>query len=299
MTFVYTRGGSYIRKHFIRVTDFIYFDMISFPNAKINLGLNIIGRRPDGFHNIETIFYPVQWCDVLEIITEQSSKSVIQFKNTGTKIFSKEHQNLCLKAYDLLAGKSEFLSVKMHLHKIIPIGAGLGGGSSDAAFTLSLLNKLFNLKLNDGQMEKYASQLGSDCAFFIQNKPVFASGKGDQFEEIKLDLKNYFIIIVKPKVRVSTTEAYSNIVPSKPAASLKELIKLPVTKWKENIRNDFEKSIFEKFAIIKNIKTKLYKYGAVYASMSGSGSSVYGIFTEEKNLNHSFRNCTVWNGILQ
>ncbi len=272
--------------------------MISFPNAKINLGLNIVSRRADGFHDIETIFYPVQWSDALEIIPDPSSKSLLQFKNTGTRIYSKDHQNLCLKAYYLLTEKSDLPPIKMHLHKIIPIGAGLGGGSADAAFTLIMLNKFFNLNLNDEQLQNYASQLGSDCAFFVRNKPVFASGKGDQFEEIKLDLKKYFIVIVKPKVHVSTSEAYTNVVPLKPPASLKELIKLPIAKWKENIQNDFEKTIFEKFTILKNIKAKLYKYGAVYASMSGSGSSVYGIFTEEKILDHSFRNCTVWSGKL-
>lgn len=272
--------------------------MITFPNAKINLGLNIVKRREDGFHNIETIFYPVGWCDALEIIPDTSSKVSVQFKNSGTKIYSKSQQNLCVKAYHLIAEKFTIPSIKMHLHKTIPVGAGLGGGSADAAFVLIMLNKIFNLKLTTEQLQEFASQLGSDCAFFIRNKPVFATGRGDQFEEIKLDLKNYFIVIVKPKVHVSTAEAYSHATPAKPAASLKELIKLPVAKWKENIHNDFEKTIFEKFTIIKNIKANLYKYGAVYASMSGSGSSVFGIFTEEKKIDHSFRNCTVWSGKL-
>jgi 4-diphosphocytidyl-2-C-methyl-D-erythritol kinase len=272
--------------------------MISFPNAKINLGLNITGRRADGFHNIETIFYPVQWSDVLEIIPDTSSKAAVHFKNTGIKIYSKEQQNLCVKAVNLLAEKFDIPPVRVHLHKIIPTGAGLGGGSSDAAFTLTMLNKLFSLKLNEEQLQEYASQVGSDCAFFIRNKSVFASGKGDKLEEIKVSLKNYFIVIIKPKIRVSTKEAYSHVVTAKPVASLKELIRLPVSKWKENIQNDFEKTIFEEFTIIRNIKAKLYKYGAVYASMSGSGSSVYGIFSEEKKLDNSFRNCTVCSGRL-
>ncbi len=270
--------------------------MISFPNAKINLGLNIVSKRADGFHNIETIFYPVQWCDVLEILPDASAKASVQFKNTGIKIFSKEQQNLCIRAYELLAEKHNLPEVRMHLHKIIPVSAGLGGGSADATFALLALNKIFNLKLSDDQLFQYASSLGSDCAFFIRNKPVFATGKGDQFEEIKLNLENYFVVIVKPKVRISTAEAYKGASPAKPKASLKELIKLPVIKWKDNIHNDFEKTVFPEFAVIRNIRKKLYQYGAVYASMSGSGSSVYGIFTEEKNLNASFRNCLVWSG---
>ena len=270
--------------------------MVSFPNAKINIGLNVVSRREDGFHNIETVFYPVQWCDVFEIVPDHSVKALFQFKNSGIKISSKDQKNLCIKGYQLLAEKHDLPPVKMHLHKIIPVGAGLGGGSSDAACTIVMLNKLFNLKLSNELLEEYASQLGSDCPFFVRNKPVFASGKGDQFQEIKLDLKNYFITIVKPKVRVSTADAYSSITPAKPISSLKELIKLPVPKWKDQVNNDFEKTIFEKFAVVKNIKAKLYQYGAIYASMSGSGSAVYGIFSEQKKLDHSFRNCTVWSG---
>jgi 4-diphosphocytidyl-2-C-methyl-D-erythritol kinase len=270
--------------------------MISFPNAKINIGLNIIGRREDGFHNIETIFYPVGLCDVLEIIPDPSLKTPIQYKNTGMKIYSKEHQNLCVKAVQLLAEKYTIPPLRMHLHKLIPIGSGLGGGSSDATHVLVMLNKILGLKINEEELMPMAASLGSDCPFFIRNKPVFASGKGEQFTDIKLSLKNYYVVIVKPKVHVNTTDAYRNAVPSVPSASLKELIRLPVTKWKDTIQNDFEKTIFEKFTVIRNIKTKLYKYGAVYASMSGSGSSVYGIFQEEKSLDNSFRNCFIWSG---
>ncbi len=273
--------------------------MITFPNAKINLGLHVTKKREDGFHDIETIFYPVQWCDVLEIIPDEGTNGAVDFKSSGIKIYSKEKQNLCMKSYHLLAEKYNLASVKMHLHKIIPIGAGLGGGSSDAAFTLMMLNKIFNLRLSSEELMDFASQSGSDCAFFIRDKPVFASGKGDQLDDVKVDLKNYFIIIVKPKMHISTSEAYRNIFPSKPVSSLKELIQLPIGKWKDAIHNDFEKTVFEKFNVIKNIKTKLYKYGAIYASMSGSGSAVYGIFSEEKKLTHSFRNCTVWSGKLQ
>jgi 4-diphosphocytidyl-2-C-methyl-D-erythritol kinase len=273
--------------------------MITFPNAKINLGLNVIKKRTDGFHDIETVFYPVQWCDVLEMIPDPETKKHTSFKSSGIKMYNPNKENLCLRAYHLLQEKYNLPAVKMHLHKIIPVGAGLGGGSADAALTLILLNKIFELKLTDEQLQDHASELGSDCAFFIRNKPVFAFGKGNQFEEIKPSLKNYFIIVVKPKVHISTVKAYQHVIPKKPSASLKESIKLPIAKWKDSIQNDFEKSIFEEFAVIRNIKSKLYNHGAVYASMSGSGSAVYGIFKEEKDLTASFKNCTVWNGKLQ
>jgi 4-diphosphocytidyl-2-C-methyl-D-erythritol kinase len=272
--------------------------MITFPNAKINLGLNVLGKRADGFHNIETVFYPVQWCDVLEMIPDHEAKKNTSFKTSGIKMYNVNKENLCLLAYHLLAEKYNLPPVKIHLHKIIPVGAGLGGGSSDAAFSLVMLNNLFDLKLTDEQLQDYATKLGSDCSFFIHNKPVFASGKGNEFEEIKLSLKNYFIILVKPKVHISTVKAYQHIIPKKPVASLKELIRQPITKWKETIQNDFEESIFKEFAVIRNCKSKLYNHGAVYASMSGSGSSVFGIFKEEKDLSSSFKNCMMWNGRL-
>jgi len=272
--------------------------MICFPNAKINLGLHVTGKRTDGFHNIETVFYPVQWCDVLEIIPDNEAKKNTSFKSSGIKMYNVDKENLCLRAYRLLTEKYSLPPIKIHLHKIIPIGAGLGGGSSDAAFTLLSLNKIFNMKLSDEQLQEHASELGSDCSFFIRNKPVFAAGKGNEFEEIKLSLKNYFITIVKPKVHISTAKAYSQVIPKKPAMSLKELTRQPITKWKDSVHNDFEKSIFEEFAVIRNIKTKLYNYGATYASMSGSGSSVFGIFKEEKDLRSSFKNCTVWSGSM-
>lgn len=272
--------------------------MITFPNAKINIGLNIVKKRDDGFHDIETVFYPLPWCDVLEIIPDVKAKEAVQFKSSGIRMYSKDKQNLCIRSYYLLAEKFQLPPVKMHLHKVIPIGAGLGGGSADAAFSLMMLNQVFNLDLSQQHLMEFASELGSDCSFFIRNKSVYASGKGDQFEEIKLGLKNYYVVVVKPKIHVSTAEAYRGVLTAKPSGNLKELIKLPVAKWKEVVANDFEKTIFEKFNVIKNIKTKLYKYGAIYASLSGSGSSVYGIFSEPKSLDSSFRNCVVYSGKL-
>lgn len=272
--------------------------MISFPNCKINIGLHIIGKRPDGYHDLETIFYPVAWTDILEIVKNEDPNGTTEFKSTGIRVYGPKEKNLCLKGYQLLAEKYQLPPVKMHLHKILPIGAGLGGGSSDAAYTLMNLDKLFRLNISDAELENFALEIGSDCPFFIRNKPMYAIGKGNVMEAISLKLKNMFIVVVKPRVHVSTAEAYSKVIPQKKNSSLKELIRLPIEDWKECIVNDFEKSIFETYPGIRNIKNKLYKFGAVYASMSGSGSAVYGLFKEEKNLRAYFRSCTVWQGKL-
>ncbi|MBP6402664.1 MAG: 4-(cytidine 5'-diphospho)-2-C-methyl-D-erythritol kinase [Bacteroidia bacterium] len=272
--------------------------MISFPNCKINLGLHVLGKRPDGFHDIETIFYPVPWNDILEIVPNEDLNANTEFKSTGIRVFGPKEKNLCLKAYQLLSEKYTLPPVKMHLHKIIPIGAGLGGGSADAANTLLNLNKLFKLNIAEEEMEKFSSELGSDCAFFIRNKAMYATEKGNVLEPITLKLKNLFIVIVKPRVHISTVEAYAGISPQKKKISLKELVRFPIEEWKNQIENDFEKTIFETHPGIRNIKTKLYKFGALYASMSGSGSAVYGLFKEEKNLRAYFRSCTVWHGRL-
>lgn len=253
--------------------------MISFPNCKINIGLNVVEKRKDGFHNIETVFYPVSWCDALEIIPSKK----LAFSSSGIKIPNDKKGNLCLRAYHLLAKDFKIPKVKIHLHKNIPIGAGLGGGSSDAAFTLKMLNEMFELKLKEKQLLNYASRLGSDCAFFILNRPVFAKGKGDELEEISLDLTKYKIVIVYPKINISTAEAYSGIIPKKSKTSLNEIIEnKPIHQWKNFVCNDFEENIFKKSSRIARIKKQLEQAGAVYASMSGSGSGVYGIFEKLK-----------------
>jgi 4-diphosphocytidyl-2-C-methyl-D-erythritol kinase len=262
--------------------------MIAFPNAKINIGLNITEKRNDGFHNLETIFYPVKWSDVLEIIPSSVQTS---FQSTGIDIPGDEQGNLCLKAYHLLNADFNIGSVSIHLHKLIPIGAGLGGGSADASFTIKSLNTLFDLKLSKEQMESYARKLGSDCAFFIKNTPVFAYNKGDTFKEIQLDLSAYHIALVKPTVHISTADAYNGVKPNKPFQSLSKLIQLPIENWKHTIVNDFEQSVFQKYPEIALIKQQLYNAGAVYASMSGSGSCLYGIFKEKPKL--QFNNCLV------
>ncbi|MDT3401699.1 4-(cytidine 5'-diphospho)-2-C-methyl-D-erythritol kinase [Mucilaginibacter terrae] len=257
--------------------------MIVFPNAKINIGLNITERRPDGYHNLETIFYPLMIKDALEVV--ESDK--LKFQSSGIEIPGSTESNLCLKAYHLL--KQDFTdlpAVSIHLHKHTPIGAGLGGGSSDAAFFIRLMNDLFKLGLDAEDMMDYARRLGADCAFFINNKPVYAFNKGDEFEPAELDLSAYQLALVMPPAHVSTAQAYGGIKPQLSTTSLKELVKLPVAEWKHHIKNDFEKHIFEAFPIIGEVKTALYDAGALYACMSGSGASVFGIFDKQPDLKH-------------
>lgn len=252
--------------------------MIVFPNAKINIGLNVIEKRADGFHNIESIFYPVnELTDVLEIIKQDNNE--VGFTSTGIDIPQKEGEfNLCEKAYQLIKNDFDISGVKIHLHKVIPIGAGLGGGSADAAFTLKVLNDLFELDLSNEQLIEYAQKLGSDCAFFIKNKPIYAFNKGDEFDEIELDLSNHDIKIEYPDIHISTAEAYSGVVPKLSNQNLKELIAEPIENWKVSFKNDFEQSVFPNHPNIEKLKAKMYQDGAKYASMTGSGSAVFGIF---------------------
>lgn len=276
--------------------------MICFPNAKINLGLHVIGKRPDGFHNIETVFYPITLSDALEIII--SDKEIFEFTYSGLPVPGDPDSNLVLKAVNLMSiadypspgpspareGRYRYpesgirhpaFAIRIHLHKVIPMGTGLGGGSSDGAHAIKLLNDLWKLELTTLEMQDLARQLGSDCAFFIENHPMFASGRGDQFEPVDLDLSGYKIVVVVPPVHVSTQEAYAMVTPGKPERSLKEIIRLPVEEWKELLTNDFEKPVMNKYPVIQDIKEELYSRGAVYAAMSGSGSAVYGIFSRQ------------------
>ncbi|MEJ6982288.1 4-(cytidine 5'-diphospho)-2-C-methyl-D-erythritol kinase [Pedobacter sp. P351] len=254
--------------------------MLVFPNAKINIGLSVISRRTDGYHNLETVFYPVKINDALEIIESDE----LSFETSGIEIPGYANENLCLKAYSLLKMDFDIPPLKIHLHKRIPIGAGLGGGSADAAFFIRLVNDKFNLGLELAEMEDYARKLGADCAFFIQNKPLFAFGKGDEFQNAEIDLSQYYLVLVMPPVHVSTGEAYRGVKLHQPDESLKELVKLPVSEWKSKIKNDFEESIFKNHASIRGVKAALYDAGALYASMSGSGASVYGVFQNEIKL---------------
>jgi 4-diphosphocytidyl-2-C-methyl-D-erythritol kinase len=248
--------------------------MLAFANAKINLGLHVTGKRADGYHNLETIFYPVKIYDVVETL----DADVVSCTIRGTDIPGNTEDNICLKAYHLLKKDFDLPAQHICLLKNIPIGAGLGGGSADAAFLIRLWNDKFKLSLSQEQMENYARQLGADCAFFIRNKTVYAEGKGDEFSEVSIDLSEYFLVLVKPDVQVSTAEAYDGIKSTKPITSLKDLIHLPLSEWKTNLKNDFEASVFLKYPEIETIKNSLYQSGAIYASMSGSGSCVYAIF---------------------
>jgi 4-diphosphocytidyl-2-C-methyl-D-erythritol kinase len=270
--------------------------MISFPNAKINIGLNIIDRRKDGFHNIESIFYPVYWRDALEITTSQN----FELQTTGLAINGKLESNLVYKAYELLKPLLPAeRNLHFHLHKVIPMGAGLGGGSADGAFALKLINDFFELKLSVKTLENLAEKLGSDCPFFIHNKPVFCYDKGVKFETIALDLSSYFIVLVNPKIHIGTAEAYSLIQPKTPHSSIKENILKPIEEWKDVIINDFEAPLMRKYPVLSNLKSNLYEIGALYASMTGSGSTIYGIFKEEIELIQSFAEYTVWQGKMR
>ena len=271
--------------------------MLLYPNAKINLGLNVVEKRPDGYHNIATVFYPIGLSDVLEVEPSETCTDY-SFSSSGISIDGDPEDNLIVKAYHLLRSGCEFPAVDISLVKQIPFGAGLGGGSSDAAFMLKALNQLFDLKFTPSKLEKLAAKLGADCPVFIKNKPIFATGIGNVFTPIKLSLKGKFLLLVKPDIHVSTPEAYSLVVPEKPEKSLLELIEKPLSEWKSFIKNDFEKSVFTKYPEIEKIKNDLYSLGAVYASMSGSGSSVYGIFELEPERTNTFEGCFVAGGVL-
>lgn len=268
--------------------------MILFPNAKINIGLQITEKRSDGFHNLESCFYPVPLYDLMEIIPARQTT----FSTEGIAIPGDSDTNLCLRAYELLRRDFQLPPIQIYLYKMIPIGAGLGGGSADAAFALRLLNDQFNLALSTEQLEMYARQLGSDCAFFIQNRPRYCTGKGDQFESIEMSLSGYTLVLIYPNLAISTAEAYANVRPHKPAKSLRTLLEEPVSNWHKTIENDFENSLFPMYPILKIVKQELYQAGALYASMSGSGSTIYGIFERAVQLPDSLLGYQIWQKTL-
>lgn len=268
--------------------------MIVFPNAKINIGLFVTGRRPDGFHNLETIFFPLGLSDVLEISRIEGKSGEWHFECTGLDVGCSAENNLIVKAYQRLAADCRLPAVRIHLHKIIPFGAGLGGGSSDAAFMLKALNEYFDLHLGISRQVRYAAMLGSDCPFFIRNRPAFASGKGEVLEESDLSLKGCRIVLIKPPVAVSTVEAYAGISPVAAGFDLRSLPAVPLAGWRNFVYNDFEKTIFEKHPCIAAVKQRLYDAGACYASMSGSGSAVYGIFDRQEPVDVDCPDCFVW-----
>lgn len=255
--------------------------MIIFPNAKINLGLNITERRPDGYHNLETIFYPLPVEDALEVNVWNEGTGKFRLHQSGLEIAGEAENNLAVKAYKMLDEEFNLPPVDIYLFKHIPSGAGLGGGSADAAFMLKLLNRKFCLDLTDKVLEEYAARLGADCAFFVKDEPTYAEGIGNIFSPISLSLRGYKFLLVKPDIFVSTRDAFSKIRPCHPQRSLKEIVQLPIEEWKEYMFNDFEESVFPQFPAIGEIKEEMYKSGAAYASMSGSGSSVYGLFKSD------------------
>lgn len=257
--------------------------MILFPNAKINLGLNIVGKRPDGYHDIATVMAAVDWCDILEIVPANGSQTTLSVY--GRAVDCPMEKNLVIKAFNALANSVGGLPpVEIHLEKVIPDGAGLGGGSADAAFTLLGLNEVFNLGLSKEFLAGIASSVGADCPFFIYNRPALCTGTGTTLShDIALDLSPYFILIAKPRVAaVSTKEAYAGVTPSEPDLSIQEILDNDISRWRELLHNDFEDSVFPKLPEISRVKASMYASGAIYASMSGSGAAVYGIFDSDK-----------------
>ncbi len=269
--------------------------MLCFPNAKINLGLNIIGKRPDGYHDIETVLYPIPVKDALEVTPAEATA----YTGSGLPIDVPAEKNLAMKAWATIKQRYKIPELNIWLLKGIPSGAGLGGGSADAGFMLKAINNYADLKISDDELEILASTLGADCAFFVRNRPVFAAGIGNTFRPIRLSLSGWHLCLVVPDVKISTKDAYSRVTPGYPAISLSETIKRPVEEWKDRMVNDFEKSVFPSFPVIREIKEKLYEFGAVYASMTGSGSAVYGLFSSETHLRHHFHNCFFFEGQLE
>ena len=272
--------------------------MIVFPCAKINLGLNIVSKREDGYHNLETVFYPIPLYDALEnkyMDEKFPSQVACDLKVTGNAVECDEQNNLVVKAYNLLAEDYKLPRVHAHLYKHIPSQAGLGGGSSDAAFMIRLLDERFRLNIGNPEMEKYAARLGADCAFFIEAEPAYAEGIGDELMPVdgpKGNLNGYYLAIVKPDIAVSTKEAYAAITPTATSKNCREIVRQPIETWKEELVNDFEAPIFKLHPELAEIKEKLYQQGAKYAAMSGSGSALFGIFeTEPNGLKEMFQDC--------
>ncbi len=270
--------------------------MLFFTNAKINIGLNIIEKRSDGFHNLETVFYPIQIRDAIEFVETTGKETSIQ--TSGIELDIPYRQNICYAAYKLMAKHYDLPKLQIHLHKFVPAGAGLGGGSANAAGFIKALNEAFNLGISVRRMEELAVELGSDCPFFIRNKAVFASGRGEVFERIDLDLSKYYVYIVKPNILVNTGMAFAGITPHKPHNSIKSLINKPIEEWKDIIFNDFETNIFAKYSQLAQIKADFYEMGALYASMSGSGSALYGIFDEKPEPMPNYSDFFNWIGKL-
>lgn len=274
--------------------------MIDFPCAKINLGLNITEKRADGYHNLETVFFPIPICDALEIKTMDErfpSNVACDLKVTGNNVCCNENDNLIVKAYNMIAADFEIPRVHAHLYKNIPSEAGLGGGSSDAAYMIRLLDQRFRINIGNAEMEKYAARLGADCPFFITAEPSYAEGIGEILSPVNItdnNLEGYCLVVVKPQIAVSTKEAFSSITPRKPLMCCREIVAQPIETWKDALCNDFEESVFGIYPQLNDIKNRIYTLGAAYAQMSGSGSSLFGIFksdVDEQSIKNEFADC--------
>ena len=274
--------------------------MIDFPCAKINLGLNITEKRADGYHNLETVFFPIPICDALEIKTMDErfpSNVACDLKVTGNNVCCNENDNLIVKAYNMIAADFDIPRVHAHLYKNIPSEAGLGGGSSDAAYMIRLLDQRFRINIGNAEMEKYAARLGADCPFFITAEPSYAEGIGEILSPVNItdnNLEGYSLVVVKPQIAVSTKEAFSSITPRKPLMCCREIVAQPIETWKDALCNDFEESVFGIYPLLNDIKNRIYTLGAAYAQMSGSGSSLFGIFksdVDEQSIKNEFADC--------
>lgn len=264
--------------------------MVFFPDAKINLGLNILSVRPDGYHEVETVMVPVPGLyDVLEIVRRDAPGAA--FIPSGLTVDCPPEENLCLRAYGLMQEKYGIGGAVLLLHKRIPFGAGLGGGSADAAFTIRGLNAVFSLGLTEAHMEELAAELGSDTAFFIRNRPALATGRGERLAPVSVNLEGHSVLLVKPGLHISTREAYAGVVPRPARCDLKQTVEGDMRHWKERLTNDFEPSLFPKYPELARIKQTLYELGAEYASLSGSGSTVFGIFPGKAKPEHPFSSC--------
>jgi len=266
--------------------------MILFPNAKINLGLHVLSKREDNFHNLETLMHPVGLCDILEFMPSPETKTVL--KLSGIPVSGEIEDNLVYKAYLLLKDKYQLPPLKIHLHKVIPSGAGLGGGSSDAAFMLTGLNRMFDLQISLEGLQAYSSLLGSDCSFFIENIPALATGRGEVLKPAKDFLKDYNLLLFFPEFAVSTAEAYRGIVPDPDKPGLESILSSDISEWRKHLKNDFEKTVFEKYPALGEMKDKLYESGAVYASMSGSGSALYGLYKKTSAIPLDLQKFLIW-----
>lgn len=272
--------------------------MITFPKAKINVGLRITSKRTDGYHDIETLFYPVNLSDALEFVIHGDKPAGDEFVATGLKISSRPENNIVIKTMRRLRKDFSIPFLKIHLHKAIPSGAGLGGGSSDASSLIKTINRYFGFELTDQEMRSLALELGSDCPFFIDPVPSFATGRGDILHPAHPFLNGYFIAILNPGVSISTREAYINCHPAEPEIPLEKVISLPADKWKKLIKNDFEEYAFKLYPIISDMKKALYRSGALFSSMSGSGSSVFGIYEGKPKIPAQLRKYSIYEGEL-